>query len=235
MLIPGVEQSQWQKAASLCREFDSFYYSAGIHPWWVDRIIGNGESLLPDIKSSMLAQAADEKCIAIGETGLDKMRLPEFEFEPAWRAQLTLLELHIQVAKELQLPLILHAVKAHAELLDLLIRHKPSATGVIHAFTGSYELAKQYWELGFYLGVGGTITYERAHKTRKAVERMPLDALLLETDAPSMPLAGKQGSDNSPENLPLIAKALAQLKKSNVSEIQKRTTENFRRLFQTSN
>ncbi|WP_439135848.1 TatD family hydrolase, partial [Pseudomaricurvus sp.] len=112
-----------------------------------------------------------------------------------------------------------------------LSHYQPSAGGVIHGFSGSIEQAQQYWRLGFYLGVGGTITYERAKKTRRAIAGMPLESLLLETDAPDMPLDGFQGQPNTPLRLPRIAQCLAELRKAPLADIQKQTAQNTRTLF----
>jgi TatD DNase family protein len=163
--------------------------------------------------------------VAIGECGLDAAITTSLAIQlPVFEAQLCL-------ATELGLPIIIHCRRSHNELTSLLKRNKLPPGGVIHAFSGSYEMAKQYWDMGFYLGIGGTITYERAHKTREAVKRMPLDALLLESDAPDMPLAGKQGQRNSPEHIPLIAQALAELRGESVQLIAEQTTRNAQTLF----
>ena len=102
---------------------------------------------------------------------------------------------------------------------------------MIHAFSGSYEVAQQYVELGFYLGIGGSITYERAQKTRAAAAKIPLAFLVLETDAPDMPLHGKQGQRNSPEYLPQIAQVLADLRGITIEEVAAATCCNAQRLF----
>ena len=138
------------------------------------------------------------------------------------------------MAVEHQLPLILHGYGAHNELLQILGRYRPEAGGVIHGFSGSRQLAEQYWKLGFYIGVGGTITYERARKTRNAIKELPLEALLLETDAPDMPLSGEQGLDNTPLNLPAIASELAHIKGESVDTVVRQIALNTRQLFRIS-
>jgi len=102
---------------------------------------------------------------------------------------------------------------------------------VIHGFTGSQQLAAEYWRMGFCLGIGGSITYSRASKTREAIRSMPVESLLLETDAPDMPLSGYQGENNSPLKLPLIAHALAELTGVSIEEVARVTTQNSRHLF----
>jgi TatD DNase family protein len=144
------------------------------------------------------------------------------------------LNIHLQIAQETALPLIIHCHKAHNELIVDLKNFNFPAGGVIHAFSGSYEIAMTYWQMGFRLGIGGTITYERAHKTRQTVTRVPLEALLLETDAPDMPLNGNQGERNSPVNIVRIAQTLADLRGETLETIASQTTSNSQTLFKTN-
>src|SRR5690606_37745894 len=138
--------------------------------------------------------------------------------------QQQILALHLELAQELKKPLIVHCHKAHNELIAQLKHYQLSAGGVIHAFSGSLEMAQIYRDMGFLLGIGGTITYERAKKTRNAVKHIGLDALVLESDAPDMPLHGRQGQRNSPALIPLIAQALAELQEVPVDEIARATS-----------
>ena len=142
------------------------------------------------------------------------------------------LQVHAEIACGLNKPLIIHSVKTHAEVLATLRPLRGKLTGVVHGFSGSYEIAQEYIRLGLAIGVGGTITYKRAQKTRDAVSRLPMDALLLETDSPDMPLAGKQGQPNLPIFLPEVATRLAELRGESIDEIARATTANSRRLFQ---
>ena len=123
------------------------------------------------------------------------------------------------MAKQFQLPVILHHRKSHDIILRQLRQYQLPKGGVIHAFSGSYQQAMQYIQLGFKLGVGGTITYERAVKTRAVMAKVPLDALVLETDAPDMPICGRQGQRNSPEYLPEILAVLALLRHEPIEQI----------------
>lgn len=239
LLMPGVAPEQWQNAAQLCARYDGLCYAAGIHPHWIEQqqwFQKNAMGLLTDttqekiaalIREEIMQSAQAEKpaCVAVGECGLDKLIATPIAL------QQQLLNLHVDIANQLSKPLIVHCVRAHNEMIALLKKNKPSAGGVIHAFSGSYEVAQQYVGLGFYLGVGGTITYERAQKTRAAVTKIPLDYLVLETDAPDMPLQGRQGQRNSPEYIPLIAQVLAELRGVAVQEIAAATSRNAQRLF----
>lgn len=239
LLMPGVAPEQWQQAAQLCTQYRGLFYAAGIHPHWLAQ-----QTWLQKTATGLLTPAAQEKiialisdeitqsihagaghCVAVGECGLDNLIATPMEL------QQQVLITHIEAANQLQKPLIVHCVRAHNELIALLKKHRAHHGGVIHAFSGSYEVAQQYTALGFYLGIGGTITYDRAQKTRAAVTKIPLDFLLLETDAPDMPLAGKQGARNSPEYIPQIAQVLAALRGISLSDVTAATTNNALRLF----
>lgn len=231
LLIPGVSPELWQRQQQLLEQFDGLYAAAGLHPWWIKSWLDT----LPDRKlsqqvliQSLLPHLQHPRCVAVGECGLDAViELPLEDQQPLFEAQL-------QCACEQKRPVIVHVRRAHNQTLQLLKRYRPARGGVIHGFSGSPELAQQYWRLGFYLGVGGTITYERASKTRAAVKAMPLEALLLETDAPDMPLSGRQGAANSPIYLPQVATCLAGLRDTPLEQIIAQTTANTRLLFQLS-
>jgi TatD DNase family protein len=237
LLMPGVTPDQWQTAAQLCTQYAGLFYAAGIHPHWIERqswfqtdtnsLLGMAEreKIVALIQHEFIQSVHSGNCVAVGECGLDKMIATPLEL------QQQLLTTHIEVAKQLRKPLIIHCVRAHNELIALLKKNKAEAGGVIHAFSGSYEVAQQYVDLGFYLGIGGTITYERAQKTRAAAAKIPLEFLVLETDAPDMPLQGKQGQRNSPEHIPQIAQVLADLRGIAVDEVAAITCRNAIRLF----
>jgi TatD DNase family protein len=237
LLMPGVTPDQWRTAAQLCVQYAGLDYSAGIHPHWIEQQgwfqIDNNNLLEISVREKIAALILQEftrpqnaaYCVAVGECGLDKLITTPFD------VQQQLLTIHIDVARQLHKPLIIHCVRAHNEMIALLKKNKPEAGGVIHAFSGSYEVAQQYVELGFYLGIGGSITYERAQKTRAAAAKIPLAFLVLETDAPDMPLQGKQGQRNSPEYLPQIAQVLADLRGITLAEVAAATCCNAQRLF----
>ncbi|WP_045855659.1 TatD family hydrolase [Teredinibacter purpureus] len=235
IVMPGTSPAQWNTLQQLCEHNPVLHYGVGIHPWWIDSVIGDGVPASEPPHSSYFrrcerfrealhAHVAQPSCIAIGECGLDATRnIP-------LKDQVAVLEWHCAIAVERQMPLIVHCVKAHNELVQCINKFS-GLTGVVHAFSGSLELAQQYWQRGFYLGVGGTITYARAAKTRRAITAMPLESLLLETDAPDMPLQGKQGQVNSPEYLPEIAQELAVLRQVSTADIAVATRNNTLRLF----
>lgn len=239
LLMPGVTPAQWQGAVQLCEQYSGLCYAAGIHPHWIEQqqwFQKNAHGLLDEktqekihtLISDEIAQSVEggaRSCVAVGECGLDKLIATPMEL------QQQLLAIHIDIANQLHKPLIIHCVRAHNELIAQLKKSNIHSGGVIHAFTGSYETARQYVEMGFCLGVGGSITYERAQKTRTAVTKIPLEYLLLETDAPDMPLQGKQGQRNSPGNIPLVAQVLAELRGVSCADIATATWKNTLALF----
>lgn len=228
LLIPSVSPDTWKKAKLIAENHKGIYWAAGLHPWWIANYV-----LTPDWESELkkLLQDAqqDRNCIAIGETGLDGL------IDTSREIQIRAFELHLEAATQFSKPLIVHSRKTHADLFRIIKNFHSLSGGVVHAFSGSYEQAKLFVDAGFYLGVGGVITYERANKTREAIKKIPLEYLLLETDAPDMPLQGEQGKINSPVNLLRIANHLAELKQQSLDLIARVTTENANRLFGIQN
>lgn len=226
IILPGVNSDNWPTLRSLCASNPFFYYAAGVHPWQVCAQRSSG--LSQEALQQELAQHFENtRCVAVGETGLDKLHASD---ESAWAQQLEMFTIHCNFAKQYQLPLIIHNVRAHQEVFNAL-KKTPNVSGVIHAFNGSKEIAQQFVKHGFYLGAGGAITYPRAKKTREAFLCTDLKHIVLETDAPSMPLCGQQGQRNSPQYLINIARALAEIKGISLQEVREVTTQNAKRLF----
>lgn len=225
LIIPAVEPALIPLAVELSEQLQGVYFAAGLHPWWVGEFAQqHGENCVESLRTIIRQYSQHPRCVAVGECGLDAaIETPVAEQLPLFQAQLAL-------AGELELPVIIHSRKAHAHILQQL-KQFPEVRGVIHAFSGSREQGEAFIQQGFCLGIGGTITYPRAQKTRNAVASLPLDALLLETDAPDMPLAGRQGEANSPLYLPDVATTLAQLRNQPVADIQQQTTRNCYHLF----
>ena len=220
LLVPGIEPRQWPVAQSLAKRQAGIYFAVGVHPWYLEKLPDGfhlGEAIAPFV--------GERECVAIGECGLDAVIDTPMAVQEAHFKQ------HLEAAEHHKLPLVLHVRKTHAQVQSLLKQTTLPAGGVIHGFSGSLEQAEWYWSRGFRLGIGGTITYDRARKTRRAAQLLPLDAIVLETDAPDMPLQGRQGQRNSPTYLPLIAQALADLREESLVEVQERTSVNAQTLF----
>lgn len=219
LVIPGVEEAQWPALPELCAGLPGTYYALGLHPWWVAEASAGWQQ-----KQEQALDGASERCVALGEMGLDgTLALAAAEQEAALNAQLRL-------ARERALPVILHSHKTHDQLLKWL-RRTPPVGGVLHGFSGSLQQAEAFWKLGIHLGIGGTITYPRASKTRKAIATMPVEALVLETDSPDMPLCGFQGQPNHPAQLPRVLSALAELRQQDPATLAEQLESNVNRLF----
>lgn len=202
LLIPAVSAAAWPDLLQLRATEPAWQIALGIHPWWAAQHSLQQVTQLADLLEQHRGQVA-----AVGEIGLDfALDSDTFELQQQlFSAQLTL-------AKRLDLPVILHHRKSQVQLLAELKRQRFAAGGILHAFSGSYAQGMTFIEQGFKLGIGGTITYERAEKTRKAVSRLPLAALVLETDAPAMPLSGFQGQTNTPAQLRRVFESLCNLR-----------------------
>ena len=202
-LVPSIGPSNWQRVVSLSKAHPEIYCALGFHPYFLGSDSGKHIKQLEEFLSSRTA-----KCVAIGECGLDAM------VDVDSKLQESIFSAQISIAQSLNLPLIIHARKTHNRLIQLLKQHKFTQGGILHGFSGSYQQAMQFVDLGFYIGVGGVITYPRANKTRLAISQLPVSRLVLETDAPDMPLNGFQGKPNHPKMLPEILSCLAMLNKT---------------------
>ena len=193
IIIPAVSPSLWQPLLELTQSNTSncqLLPCLGIHPWYLNDLSNEHLTQLKQTVNQHLS-----KIVAIGETGLDGVIAKE---QNNLAKQQHFFEFHIHLANRSSLPMIIHHRRTHPEILQQLKSTPVKCRGIIHAFSGSYQQGKAYIDLGFKLGIGGTISYPRAEKTIKAVKRFPLDALVLETDAPAMPLYGMQGKINTP-------------------------------------
>ncbi|OBW95947.1 TatD family hydrolase [Gallibacterium salpingitidis] len=204
------------------------YYGLGLHPLFIAR---HHEDDLLLLEQSLAKR--DGKCIAVAEIGLD--RYPkEITTDELWQKQCYFLEAQLALSKQYQLPVNLHSRRSHDQLYTFLKKADLAQRGVVHGFAGSYEQAKRFVDLGYKIGVGGTITYERANKTRQAIAKLPLSALLLETDSPDMPVFGWQGQPNHPAHLPLIFQSLVALRTESAAQIEAQIWQNSLELFALS-
>ncbi|WP_252176481.1 TatD family hydrolase [Endozoicomonas sp. 4G] len=217
--IPATEARHWprvlKQACSIPGSVQR-YVALGLHPYFLKN---HKPHHLDELKT--LLEHHSKTICAVGEIGLDySLTDSNREQQHYYFAQ------QLELASQFKLPVILHCRKAHDEILKKIRQVKPTRGGIVHAFSGSEQQAQQYIELGFKLGFGGTITYERARKTRQLAASLPLSSIVLETDAPDMPMSGYQGQRNTPIRLPVILEHLAELRSSSAKEIAQATTEN---------
>ena len=204
-------------SVELANKYNYIYAACGIHPEEADKIPENYIEILKNL-------ARNEKCVAIGEIGLDYY----------WRQdnkekQKELFENQIFLSKELDLPIIVHDREAHGDTLEILKKHKPK--GVLHCFSGSAEMAKEVLKLGMYIGLGGALTFKNARKAVEVAELLPSDRLLLETDCPYMDPVPFRGKRNYSGYIPYIAEKVAEIKGIDPQTVLDITSENAKNLF----
>ncbi len=217
-VIPAINAAGWPALKDLCDSNRGLFPAYGLHPMF-----------LRDHQPQHLIALGDwlqrEKPVAVGECGLDYFvgDLDQDQQNLYFGGQLAL-------AREFDLPLILHARRA-VDAVIAAIKRVGALRGVVHSFSGSPEQARQLWNLGFLLGIGGPVTYERAHRLRGLVAEMPLEFLLLETDSPDQPDAQHRGQRNEPARLSVICETVATLRGMDADQVAAATSENARRLF----
>ncbi|AWH51603.1 DNAase [Stenotrophomonas sp. SAU14A_NAIMI4_5] len=217
-VVPAVTAASWPKLREVCQQAPGLYPAYGLHPMF-----------LADHRPEHLGQLREwverERPCAIGECGLDFF-VEGLDAE----AQQDYFIGQLKLARDFDLPVIVHARRA-VDAVIAAIRRIGGLRGVVHSFPGSPEQAAQLHKLGFLLGLGGPLTYQRAQRLQRLVREMPLEQLLLETDAPDQPDAGIRGQRNEPARLSVIARHVAALRGTDVETVAAATSENARRLF----
>ncbi len=217
-IVPAYDRASLPRTAALARQFAHFIVPAyGLHPWFT------GQGIDIDELRAYLVQPG---IVAIGEIGLDfspECPLPEAQREP--------FRLQLDLAAELGLPVLLHCRKAHDELLKILTRYKGMLSGVLHSFSGGREMALRFIELGFHIAFSGSVTRTTAKNYHRTAAGIPLDFLLVETDAPSIATQTTLASQVEPRHTVEVALTIAGLRGSAFEEIAQATTGNARRLF----
>ncbi|WP_150539357.1 TatD family hydrolase [Actinobacillus vicugnae] len=226
ILIVSVFAENFAKVTACAQKMPAhLVYGLGLHPLYIQQ----HQIAHLDLLETLFAKR-DPQCTAIAEIGLEKAVENVCTLE-LWRKQCFYLEAQLAFAKRFNLPVNLHSRKSHDQLSLFLRKAQLTETGVVHGFAGSYEQAKRFVDLGYKIGVGGTITYARANKTREAIRKLPLDCLLLETDAPDMPVFGFQGEPNCPERLRVSFQSLCELRTESASEIAETIWQTSEKLF----
>ena len=218
LVLPAITAATWGRLQALCDRSPQLHASYGLHPIYLAE---HQPAHLTQLREWLMR----ERPVAVGECGLD-FYLPELNVQQ----QTDLFVAQLKLAREFDLPVIVHARRSLDAVLQQL-RKFPGLSGVVHSFAGSLQQADTLIKLGFYLGVGGTCTYERANKLRNVLQTLDLETLVLETDAPDQPDSQWRGKRNDPTRLPVIAQALAELRHSDLATIADVTTANAKRLF----
>lgn len=217
-IVPAIDAQGWPKLRALCAEQSGLHPAYGLHPMYLH---AHRAEHLRELHEWL----ERERPVAVGECGLD-FYVEGLDAE----AQRLYFTGQLQLAKEFDLPVVLHARRAVDEVTATL-RRIGGLRGVVHSYSGSAEQARQLWKLGFYLGFGGPITYERAARLRDIVATMPAEFLLLESDAPDQPMSTHRGERNEPSYLAEVLRAAAALRGEDEDQLAASTSANARRLF----
>ncbi len=215
IVVPAIHRHGWSWLMEFCGRYPDLHPALGLHPVYLERH--------RDADIAALEQTvAERRPVAVGEIGLDY-----FVRELDRHRQQALFEAQLEVARAADLPVLLHVRKAHEQVLATLRRIRVRG-GIAHAFSGGIEEARRYQDLGFKLGFGGMLTFERSSKLRRLASELPIDAIVLETDAPDLTVAAHRAERNSPEYLPDVLTALAQVRGAAPAELAAETTANAR-------
>ncbi|MCP3742333.1 TatD family hydrolase [Rossellomorea sp. BNER] len=220
MVVVGFDRPTIEKAMELIEKYDFIYASIGWHP--VDAIDMKDEDLV------WIEELANHpKVVAIGEMGLDYHwdKSPKDIQKDVFRKQ-------IQLAKRVQLPIIIHNREATQDIVDILKEEEAREVGgIMHCYSGSPEVAKECVEMNFYISLGGPVTFKNAKKPKEVAAEIPLERLLIETDCPFLAPHPYRGKRNEPSYVKLVAEQIAEIKELSFAEVARKTTENAKKLF----
>ncbi len=214
--------SSWdslKKVTDICHNYSFAFPALGIHP-------ENAMDLTPERRPVLEALIEKEQPVAIGEIGLD------YHYdEPPRDFQKDIFVYHLELAKRFNLPIIVHSRDAAEDTYELIKAHNPDKKGVIHCFSSSYEMAVKYVEMGYYIGIGGVVTFKNAAKLKDIAAKIPLNSILLETDCPYMAPVPFRGTRNDSSLIKYVAEEIAFLRGITPEEVIETTYNNTCRLF----
>ena len=220
----GASLASCRRTMELAEKYDYIHMALGVHP-----------SECKEMDEASMAwlrkMCGMEKCVAVGEIGLDYYwEEPEPKLQKEWFAR------QLGLARECRLPVVIHTRDAARDTVDIMRAEKASEIGgVVHCFSYTKEMAREYLEMDYYFGIGGVITFKNAKKLKEAVQYIPMDRILLETDSPYLSPEPHRGERNSSLNLPYVAEAISELKGISYEEVVESTERNARRLFGLEN
>jgi TatD DNase family protein len=218
LILPAVDAASWPGIRALSEVNEHVFPAFGLHPMYLAQHV-------PEHVDQLATWLAHGDAVAVGEIGLD---FHVAGLDPQQQREYFLKQL--ELAQQFDLPVIMHARGALEEVIQTL-RRMPGLRGVVHSFSGSEQQAKQLWQMGFHIGIGGPVTYDRAQRLRRIVAAMPLEFLLLESDAPDQPDAAHRGQRNEPAHVLDVLQCIAALRDEPRADVAATTTDNTRRLF----
>lgn len=220
IVIPGVAPSGFKRIVELCEKYENLYGAVGVHPEDLASFDADAESLIREYLKH-------PKIVAVGEIGLDY-----YWDKSQIERQKEIFEKQILIAKEIGKPVLVHDREAHFDTLEILKKTKASDVGVVmHCFSGSPEFAMECVREGFYIALGGVVTFKNAKKVKEVAKIVPLERLLLETDAPYMTPVPYRGKENQPAYVKFVAEEIANLRGVSFDEVANATTENAKKLL----
>ncbi|MDR3186866.1 MAG: TatD family hydrolase [Holosporaceae bacterium] len=223
LMAIGTELADLEEIRSLADTHENVFRTVGIHP--LEAAKHHGAFRSEEMAKIIRREAALPKTIGIGEIGLDY----HYEKE-SQKQQKELLRLQLDLAEECRLPVVIHSRDAYPDVISIL-REYPGVTGVIHCFSGEEDFARKALDLGFYISISGVVTYKNAAELRETLKLIPLDRMLLETDAPFLAPVPHRGGINEPAFIPHIAEKISELLNIQIATLAQQTSENFFRLF----
>lgn len=214
ILNAGASMESTKKGIALAEQYPFFYAAAGIHP---DKTGELNEETFEELRRL----CDHEKVVAVGEIGLDYYwDVQDHEHQKKWFIR------QLDLAREKNLPIIIHSRDAAADTLEIMKEHAEGLRGIIHCFSYSKEMAQEYVKMGFYIGIGGVVTFKNGKKMKEVVEAIPLERIVLETDCPYLSPEPNRGKRNSSLNLVYVANEIAGLKHMTPEEVIKQTEKN---------
>jgi TatD DNase family protein len=223
IVVLGVYQGNWQRVWELVQSDPDLHAAFGLHPVYLNE---HRPEDLSELGAWLTRLAGHRQLCAVGEIGLD------YFIETLDRErQQGLFDAQLQLANDFNLPALIHVRRSHAAVIATLKRFRLKRAGIIHAFAGSKEEAREYIKLGFKLGLGGAATWPQALRMHRVLAELPLESVVLETDSPDMAPAMFPGQRNSPAHLPAICEALAQIMAITPEQLAAASTANARELF----
>ncbi|MGF7058413.1 TatD family hydrolase [Brassicibacter mesophilus] len=220
VINPGADVASSVKSVSLSQKYDNIYAAVGVHPHEVKTMDETTIELLRSLSKK-------EKVVAIGEIGLDY----HYDNSPREVQKKWFIE-QIKLAKELDLPVIIHEREAQQDMYDILKEHADGKfKGVLHCFSGSLEMAREYLKMGFYLSFAGPVTFKNAKTPKEVAKNIPLERMLVETDSPYLTPEPNRGKRNEPLNVRYVAAMIAELRGVSFEEIAQKTSQNVKKLF----
>ena len=226
--VVGYDLPSSRRAMEIARMHEGLICAVGIHPENAGSLQSKNENENETVLQTMREMSTDQTVRAIGEIGLDY----HFEDNPPREVQQSVCLRQMELAREAGLPVIFHVRDAHMDMLNLLKAHRELFSGgVMHCFSGSWEIAKEYLRLGYEISLAGPVTFRKAPKLADVAGKVPLDRLLIETDSPYMAPEPVRGTRNEPTNVRFILRRIAEIRGMSEETLAHMTTENARRLF----